>query len=85
MNNNIFVQEAIHSSKNTKTPGMVVKLEITNAFDRLKHNLLLLVLKAYGFSYNFNRCIKACIDNPWISPLLNGCPTKFFKVSRGLQ
>jgi hypothetical protein len=82
--NIVLVQEAIHSSKKTKTPGMVVKLDMENAFDRVKHNFLFSVLKAYGFSENFSNWIKACINNPWISPLLNGCPTNFFKASRGL-
>jgi hypothetical protein len=63
---------------------MVVKLDMENAFDRVKHNFLLSVLKAYGFLENFISWIKSCINNPWISPLLNGCPTKFFKARRGL-
>jgi hypothetical protein len=83
--NIILVQEAIHSSKKTKTPRMVVKLDMANAFDRVKHNFLLSFLKAYGFSENFNSWIKACISDPWISSLLNGRQTKFFKSSRGLR
>jgi hypothetical protein len=64
---------------------MVVKLDMENAFDRVKHSFLFSVLKAYGFSENFSNWIKACINNPWISPLLNGRPTNFFKASRGLR
>lgn len=64
---------------------MVVKLDMANAFDRVKHSFLFSILKAYGFSENFSNWIKACISNPWISPLLNGRPTNFFKASRGLR
>jgi hypothetical protein len=83
--NIVLVQEAIHSSKKTKTPGMVVKLDMENAFDRVKHSFLFSILKAYGFSENFSNWIKACISTPWVSPLLNGRPTNFFKASRGLR
>jgi hypothetical protein len=34
--NIVLVQEAIHSSKKSKAPGMVVKLDMANAFDRVK-------------------------------------------------
>jgi hypothetical protein len=80
-----LVQEAIHSSKKIKRPRMVVKLDMANAFDRVKHNFLLSVLQDYSFSENFISWIKDCISNPWISPLLNGCPTKLFKERRGLR
>jgi hypothetical protein len=71
-NNIVLVQEAIHSSKKSKAPGVVVKLDMENDFDRVKQSFLLSVLKAYGFSENFINWIRACINTPWISPLLNG-------------
>jgi hypothetical protein len=83
--NIVLVQEAIHSSKKSKAPGMVVKLDMENAFDRVKHNFLFSVLKVYGFSEDFINWIRACISVPWISPLLNGRPSNFFKASRGLR
>jgi hypothetical protein len=33
----------------------------------------------------FSYWIEACINNPWIAPLLNGHPTIFFKATRGLK
>jgi hypothetical protein len=69
----------------SKDPGMVIKLDMVNSFDRVKHSFLLSVLKAYGFSDLFISWIKACIGSPWISPLLNGHPTQFFRASRGLR
>jgi hypothetical protein len=78
--NIVLVQEAIHSSKKTKAPGMVVKLDMANAFDQVKHNFLFSILKAYGFSKDFINWIRACISAPWVSPLLNERPSsKFFQ------
>jgi hypothetical protein len=64
---------------------MVVKLDMANSFDRVKHNFLFSVLKVYGFYENLINWIRACINAPWISPLLNGCPLQFFKDNRGLR
>jgi hypothetical protein len=38
--NIILVQEAIHSSQSQKEKGMVIKLDLANAFDRVRHNFL---------------------------------------------
>jgi hypothetical protein len=70
--NIVLVQEAIHSSMKSKDPGMVIKLDMENSFDRVKHSFLFSVLKSYGFSETFISWIKACIGSPWISPLING-------------
>ena len=56
-----------------------------NAFDRVKLSFLYDVLLSFGFCPDFVNLIKACTDQPWIAPLLNGRPTDFFKASRGLS
>ena len=56
-----------------------------NAFDRAKHSFLFSVLHYFGFSHAFINLIKACIDKPWIAPLVNGRPTNFFQATRGLR
>jgi len=48
--NIILVQEAIHSSKERKDKGMVLKLHMANSFDHVKHSFLSKVLDSYGFS-----------------------------------
>jgi hypothetical protein len=66
--NIVLVQEVIHSNKTSNAPGMVIKLDMENYFDRVKHSFLYSILKVYGFSEVFTRWIKACISSPWISP-----------------
>lgn len=56
-NNVIIVQEAIHSSIQRKERGMIVKLDMANAFDRVNHNFLATALKRFGFSTNFIKII----------------------------
>jgi hypothetical protein len=83
--NFILVQEAIHSSLHRKEKGMVVKLDLANAFDRVRHSFLFDVMHKFGFGINFINWIRACISEPWIAPLVNGRATNFFKATRGLR
>eukprot|EP00253_Pinus_taeda_P005951 PITA_05951 len=85
MDNVIQVQETIHSSKQRGEKGMLIKLDMANAFDRVNRLFLCKVLLSFGFSRHFVQLIKACIDSPWIAPLVNGRPTNFFQAQRGIR
>eukprot|EP00253_Pinus_taeda_P006193 PITA_06193 len=85
LDNVILIQEALHSSYARKEQGMIIKLDMSNAFDRVNRSFLFRVLEAFGFSQEFINIIKACIENVWIAPMVNGRPTEFFSASRGLR
>eukprot|EP00253_Pinus_taeda_P003424 PITA_03424 len=80
-----LVQEAIHSSTSRHEKGLVLKLDLANAFDRVRHSFLYAVLRNMGFNSAFISTIAACISGPWISPLINGHPCEAFQSSRGLR
>lgn len=50
----VVAQEAIHSLKNSKTKGMLIKLDLVKAYDRLSWGYLKQILKAYSFE---DRCV----------------------------
>eukprot|EP00253_Pinus_taeda_P024119 PITA_24119 len=83
--NVILIQEAIHNSFNRGERGMIIKLDMANAFDRVDHSFLTKTLKRFGLSKNFISIINGCISNPWTAPLINGRPSNYFKSSRGLR
>jgi hypothetical protein len=83
--NIILVQEEIHSSHKRGEKGMAIKIDMENAFDRVNHDFLKVVLIFFGFNHLFISWINSCIENPWITPLINGRPTHFFKATRGLR
>ena len=64
---------------------MAIKLDLANAFDRLRHDFIFLVLEKFGFPPIFVKQIQACISSPWIAPLVNGRPSEFFKPKRGIR
>ena len=80
----LLVQEAIHSSQARKEKGFILKLDLANAFDHVRHSFLLVVLKKMGFAPSFINLVQACISIPWISPLINGRSGPSFQSSRGL-
>lgn len=85
LDNVILVQEAIHSNRIRKEKGMIIKLDMANAFDRVKHSFLFKIMNRFGFNDTFIRWISECISKPWIAPLINSCPTDFFQASRGIS
>ena len=80
-----MIQEAIHSSTKKGELGMAIKLDLENAFDRLRHSFIFPVLKKFGFPSIFINQVQACINYPRIAPLINGKPSEFFKATRGIR
>ena len=68
--NIILVQETIHSNFKNGEKGMLVNIDLSNAFDRVSHPFLFQVMSRYGFDPSFIRWVKSCTSNPWIAPLL---------------
>eukprot|EP00253_Pinus_taeda_P029738 PITA_29738 len=81
----LLVQEAIHSSLSRKEKGFVLKLDLENVFNRVRHSFLIVVLNKMGFETPFINFIVSCISGPWIYPLINGRPGETFQSSRGLR
>eukprot|EP00253_Pinus_taeda_P014957 PITA_14957 len=72
LDNVIQVQEALLSSHSRKEQGMLIKLDMCNAFDRFNRSFLYRVLLSFGFSQDFINLIKACLEKIWIAPMING-------------
>eukprot|EP00253_Pinus_taeda_P004201 PITA_04201 len=77
--------EVVHSLKIQKIPGMMIKLDLSKAYDRLSWGYLSSILRAYGFSQRWINWILVMISSSVVSILLNGTPTSTFKPTRGLR
>ena len=62
VDNVIQVQEAMHSSYLRKEKGLIIKLDMKNAFNRVMLSFLYDVLLSFGFCPDFVNLIKACTD-----------------------
>eukprot|EP00253_Pinus_taeda_P032484 PITA_32484 len=81
----ILSNEVIHSLKILKKPGMILKLDLSKAFDKLSWEYIRQMLLAFGFSATWTRWIMSLIISPGFSMLLNGSPSLPFHSSRGIR
>ena len=80
-----MVQEVIHSSQSCKEASLAIKLDLANAFDRIRNSYIYQVMKNYGFLDTLIWWVKECNIKPWIAPLINGCHAPFFQAQRGIS
>eukprot|EP00253_Pinus_taeda_P026566 PITA_26566 len=78
-------QEMIHSLNQNKRKGMMIKLDLSKAYDCLNWRYLCAVLEAYGFKKRWIEWIFSMVSTPIFSILVNGTPTKTFNASRGIR
>jgi hypothetical protein len=85
VDNIMLVQEEFIQVRPRESKEWPSKLTWKIPLNKVRHSFLLVVLTRFGFNEEFISWVAACIHNPWIAPLVNGRPTPFFKISRGLR
>eukprot|EP00253_Pinus_taeda_P008065 PITA_08065 len=78
-------QETIHSIRQARKKGAVLKLDLSKAFYRISWTYLRLLLTHLGFKVEFINWIMGCISNVCFAVLINGAASQFFKSQRGLR
>eukprot|EP00253_Pinus_taeda_P027835 PITA_27835 len=78
-------QEVIHSVKQKKKKGVILKIDLSKAYDRINWLYLRLLLTHLGFNYTFISWIMGCISNVSFTVLINEAASPFFKSQRGLR
>jgi hypothetical protein len=85
MDSVILAHEVIHSLKSTKTPGMLIKLDLSKAFDRVSWQYLRSILESFGFDQQWVNWILNLTSSTFFSILVNGVPSQPFSPSRGIR
>jgi hypothetical protein len=75
----------IHSLKKTKTPGMLLKLDLSKAFDKISWDYMREILLAFGFDQLWVTWILNLTSSTFFSILINGVPSQPFSPSRGIR
>ena len=81
----LIANEAVNSILRRKEKGLVCKLDIEKAYDHIRWDFLLQILKRMGFDSKWISWINRCISTTSFSVLFNGSHTGFFWSSRGLR
>ena len=85
LDNIIQAHETIHSLITNKKVGMIMQLDIAKAYDKVSWLYIISILKSYAFYHNWIKWIMVLVTTTSCSILLNGAPSKNFKISRGLK
>jgi hypothetical protein len=80
-----IAQEALHSIKIKKSKALILKLDMMKAYDRVDWSFLRLVLLQIGLNLEATDWIMGCVRSTNFSVLINGSPSGFFRISRGLR
>lgn len=80
----ITTHEVIHSMDKCRQPGMVLKLDISKAYDGVNWEFLLKVLRKLGVGDRLLNLIKERISTIKYSVLVNGVLKEHFGASRGV-
>jgi hypothetical protein len=77
--------ECIHSIHTKKLEVMVMKLDLQKAYDCVYWSFLCLILTKVGLAVHNMDWIMACVTTVSFAVLINGFPSTFFRVGRGLR
>lgn len=75
----------IHSIKTRDLEALVLKLDLSKAYDRVKWDYLRLIILHIGIPYVIVKWIMSCVTYANYAVLVNGSPTRFFIAKRGLR
>ncbi|GJU50878.1 zinc finger, CCHC-type containing protein [Tanacetum coccineum] len=81
----MMVNEIITWAKKHKKRFLFLKVDFEKAFDSLSWSFLISIMGQVGFSIKWRTWIRACLESAFASVLVNGFPTKEFKLEKGLR
>eukprot|EP00268_Persea_americana_P030335 TRINITY_DN29385_c0_g1_i1.p1 TRINITY_DN29385_c0_g1~~TRINITY_DN29385_c0_g1_i1.p1 ORF type:complete len:259 (+),score=21.37 TRINITY_DN29385_c0_g1_i1:957-1733(+) len=69
----------------SRRPGLICKLDMEKAYDRVDLNFPLYLLRRMGFGVKWRNWIMECLKSNSLSILINGSPKGFFSAKSGLR
>lgn len=81
----LIANEYIYSRHKNKTPGLVCKINLEKACDRVEWNFLSYLMSRMGFGSKWRRCVLEGVSLAHFSILVNGTPKGFFRAQRGIR
>ncbi|XP_057452783.1 uncharacterized protein LOC130744629 [Lotus japonicus] len=77
--------EVVDSLTRQDASGFLLKLDFAKAYDNIEWNFLLDMLEDLGFGVRWRSWIHSCITSATLAVLVNGSPTEFFAIEKGLR
>jgi mannosylglycoprotein endo-beta-mannosidase len=83
--NFLYVRNLTRRFHKTKTPSLLIKLDISKAFNSVRWDYLLSVLERRGFPARWRDCIASLLTSSTSHVILNGSPLDQIQHGRGLR
>ncbi|XP_072064287.1 secreted RxLR effector protein 78-like [Arachis hypogaea] len=77
--------ETVQWLKLRRKQAAIVKLDFQKAYDRVRWSFVDIVLQKMDFGLRWRTWVKECVTTASMSVLINGSPSKPFKMERGLK
>jgi len=71
--------------RKVRLKGVIVKVDYEKAYDSVEWDFLEYMMSRLGFDVKWIKWIKSYLNFASVSILINACPTKEFRPSRGLR
>ena len=81
----LMANELVDSRIRSTVPGLICKVDMEKAFDRVSWDYIDYILFRMGFGTLWRRWIQACMSSASFSILINGASCGFFTSSRGVR
>ena len=75
----------MHAMHCKSLKAVMIKIDLSKAYDRVSWTYLRVILSKLGFAGNFITWIMSSLSSVSFSLLINGVATTFFKAGRGLK
>ena len=79
------MHEVIYSLKVSKKAGMIPKINLSKAFDKLSWTFIQNILEAFGFNQMWIKWVMNLISSNFYSILINIIPSHPFSPTRGIR
>lgn len=81
----LVANELIDGWKRRRKPGLVCKIDLEKAYDKVDWGFLRWTMQKKGFGNKWINWIMGCLDHPHFSVMIIGSSKGFFPSSRGLR
>lgn len=81
----LIANDCIHSRNKARRPGLICKIDMEKAYDRVNWKFLLYLLGRMGFGIKWRTWILECLKSNSLPILINESPKGFFFATRGLR
>ena len=81
----ILTHEVIHSLKKSRKSGMMIKLDLEKAYEKLSWKYMRQMLKAFVFFHDKVKWVLNLVSSTFYSIMINGSPSNTFQEMRGIR